>query len=152
MSRRKPRDVTLVTSGNAAEAKFGFGNLRPALVSNSEEAELFQTIIHTRGAPNYHAHTKKALKTTNSVVYIISEGINEKTSKIAMVENKAKYIKRQMGRGRGCTKMLAASPSLLCNFFNCLSLFQRTLFSQYFNILHIIYGIRSQIYGQGSTR
>jgi hypothetical protein len=32
-----------------AHRKFGFGNLRPALASNSEEAELFQTIIHTRG-------------------------------------------------------------------------------------------------------
>ncbi|KAJ7878865.1 hypothetical protein B0H14DRAFT_3776386 [Mycena olivaceomarginata] len=57
----KPRNVTLVTSGNAAEGKLAFGNLRPALATNSEEVEFFQTINHTRGGPNWHAHTKKSL-------------------------------------------------------------------------------------------
>jgi hypothetical protein len=32
-----------------AHRKFGSGNLRPALTSNSEEAELLKTIIQTRG-------------------------------------------------------------------------------------------------------
>ncbi|KAJ7301069.1 hypothetical protein DFH08DRAFT_827848 [Mycena albidolilacea] len=63
--------------GGSQEIKFDFRNLRPALASNSEETEFFQTINHTRGGPNWHAHTKKALKMTNFAGYSISEGIYE---------------------------------------------------------------------------
>ncbi|KAJ7812253.1 hypothetical protein B0H14DRAFT_2605887 [Mycena olivaceomarginata] len=62
------------------QSKLAFGNLRPAIASNSEEAEFFQTISHTRGGPNYHAHTKKALKTANFAGYSTSEGINKPTN------------------------------------------------------------------------
>ncbi|KAJ7891632.1 hypothetical protein B0H14DRAFT_2560688 [Mycena olivaceomarginata] len=63
--------------GRSQEIKFGSGNLRPALTSNSEEAELLKTIIQTRGGPNYHAHTKKALKTNIFGRYWTFEGIYE---------------------------------------------------------------------------
>ncbi|KAJ7843247.1 hypothetical protein B0H14DRAFT_3689910 [Mycena olivaceomarginata] len=110
-SWQKPRDVTPVTPDNAAEAsgralwalytnahrKFGFGNLRPALTRNSEEAEPFQTISQNRAGesigfifvlhdndtkmlhigPNYHAPTKKALKMTTFGGYSTSKGIYE---------------------------------------------------------------------------
>ncbi|KAJ7816767.1 hypothetical protein B0H14DRAFT_2602445 [Mycena olivaceomarginata] len=58
--------------------KLAFGNLRPTIANNSEEAEFFQTISHTRGGPNYHAHTEKALKMANFAGYSTSEGINKK--------------------------------------------------------------------------
>ncbi|KAJ7321536.1 hypothetical protein DFH08DRAFT_1033428 [Mycena albidolilacea] len=65
---------------NCHIGKFGSGNLRPALTSNSEKAELLKTIIQTRGGPNYHAHTKKALKTNIFGRYWTSEGIYETTN------------------------------------------------------------------------
>ncbi|KAJ7819444.1 hypothetical protein B0H14DRAFT_2600611 [Mycena olivaceomarginata] len=58
MSWWKPRNVTLVTSGNAAEAS---GRALDGRLTNSEEAELFKTISQNRGGPNHHAHTKRAL-------------------------------------------------------------------------------------------
>ncbi|KAJ7807959.1 hypothetical protein B0H14DRAFT_2609245 [Mycena olivaceomarginata] len=88
----KPRNVTLVTSGNAAEASGQAldGRLMctlteswpsvicaPHLRAILRRVELFQTINHTRGGPNWHAHTKKSLNTTNLVVYMIPVGINE---------------------------------------------------------------------------
>ncbi|KAJ7359866.1 hypothetical protein DFH08DRAFT_801627 [Mycena albidolilacea] len=84
-SRRKPRDVTLVTPGSVAETsgraldgRLTFGNLRPALASNSEETEFFKIINQTLNTgPNWHAHTKKALKMTNFAEYSTSEGIYE---------------------------------------------------------------------------
>ncbi|KAJ7679868.1 hypothetical protein B0H14DRAFT_3682130 [Mycena olivaceomarginata] len=64
--------------GGSQGIKLAFGNLRPAIASNSEEAEFFQTISHTRGGPNYHA--KKALKTANFAGYSTSEAINKPTN------------------------------------------------------------------------
>ncbi|KAJ7843898.1 hypothetical protein B0H14DRAFT_2585483 [Mycena olivaceomarginata] len=64
---------TVGSRGGCQEIKFDLGNLRPALASNSEETEFFQTINHTRRGPNWHAHTKKALKMTNFSGHSTSE-------------------------------------------------------------------------------
>ncbi|KAJ7808694.1 hypothetical protein B0H14DRAFT_3761333 [Mycena olivaceomarginata] len=59
-------------------------------------------------------------------------------SKLTLVENEIKNVKSHIGWGRDCTKMLAASPPISCNFFNYLNLFQPTFFPEDFSILHII--------------
>ncbi|KAJ7810703.1 hypothetical protein B0H14DRAFT_2607120 [Mycena olivaceomarginata] len=76
-SGREDVGVEAKRCNNCHIGKFGSGNLRPALTSNSEEAELLKTTIQTRGGPNYHAHTKKALKTNIFGRYWKSEGSTE---------------------------------------------------------------------------
>ncbi|KAJ7693981.1 hypothetical protein B0H14DRAFT_3175183 [Mycena olivaceomarginata] len=91
----KPRNVTLVTPGNAAEASeraldgrltCTFSESWPSVICAPRlrailrRAEFFQTISHTRGGPNYHAHTKKALKTANFAGYSTCEAINKPTN------------------------------------------------------------------------
>ncbi|KAJ7798889.1 hypothetical protein B0H14DRAFT_3788958 [Mycena olivaceomarginata] len=121
----KPRNVTLVTPGNAAEASeraldgrltCTFSESWPSVIcaprlraiprrQNSAKPLAIPAELSRLG-PNYHAHTKKALKTTNFAGYSTSEGIYE-------VQEPHRFRK-------------------------------------YFNILHIIYVIIPQIHGQYS--
>ncbi|KAJ7884142.1 hypothetical protein B0H14DRAFT_3128443 [Mycena olivaceomarginata] len=92
----KPRNVTLVTPGNAAEASeraldgrltctfseswpsvICAPRLRAILRRQNSSKPLAIPAELSRLGPNYHAHTKKALKTTNFAGYSTSEGIYE---------------------------------------------------------------------------
>ncbi|KAJ7672801.1 hypothetical protein B0H14DRAFT_3688833 [Mycena olivaceomarginata] len=91
----KPRNVTLVTPGNAAEASeraldgrltCTFSESWPSVICAPRLRAILRRlnsskpISHTRGGPNYHAHTKKALKTANFAGYSTSEAINKPTN------------------------------------------------------------------------